>query len=117
MDTHICKLFILQRKQQFTKSSLQAVAADIPGRTPQQIMHYWRNKMDATIRKGKWTTEEDQMLQQVPCGSSYLDSQKYQSMHRGAPLVGYLLETVFPAHFEFFVNENLYCELFKGVIF
>ena len=44
---------------------LQAIAADLPGRNFNQCMHFWRNQMDRTIKKGKWSPEEDEVLKAV----------------------------------------------------
>lgn len=40
----------------------QAVANCLLNRTGQQCLHRWRKVLNPTIRKGKWTLEEDEML-------------------------------------------------------
>ena len=49
----------------FTLAFLQAVAADLPGRTFSQCMHFWRNQLARTVKKGKWAPEEDEALKAV----------------------------------------------------
>lgn len=40
----------------------KAVAADLPGRTPNQAMHFYRNNLAKPVKKGKWSKEEDDLL-------------------------------------------------------
>ena len=44
--------------------SWQLVAEQIPGRTPSQCMYRWKMCLEPTIKKGKWTKEEDTILKQ-----------------------------------------------------
>ena len=37
------------------------VASEIPGRTGQQCMHRWQKALMPGIKKGRWTTEEDEV--------------------------------------------------------
>ena len=46
---------------------MQAIARELPGRTPQQATQVWRNNNPAR-KTGRWTEEEDQGLRRVcPC--------------------------------------------------
>lgn len=38
------------------------IACLVPNRTPQQCIHRWRNTLAPTIRRGRWTDEEDRLL-------------------------------------------------------
>jgi hypothetical protein len=38
------------------------IAALVPGRSAQQCIHRWRNTLAPTIRRGRWSPQEDQLL-------------------------------------------------------
>lgn len=41
------------------------IASFVPHRTPQQCIHRWRNTLAPTIRRGRWTQEEDRLLREA----------------------------------------------------
>ena len=44
----------------------QAIAAQLQGRTANQVMHHWVNHMsEVQHKKGKWNAEEDEALRKV----------------------------------------------------
>ena len=44
---------------------VQAVAAEMGGRTPGQVQHFYQDNLQNTYKKGTWAPEEDEALKQV----------------------------------------------------
>jgi hypothetical protein len=42
------------------------VAAELPGKTGQQCAQRWRHKVNPSIKKEKWTPEEDAQVRRYP---------------------------------------------------
>jgi myb proto-oncogene protein len=41
------------------------IAAELPGRTTDQVAARWKKSLDPRLRKGHWTEEEDQQLSRL----------------------------------------------------
>ena len=44
---------------------MQAVAAEMGGRTPGQVQHFYQDNLRNTYKKGTWDPEEDEALKQA----------------------------------------------------
>ena len=57
------------------------MAAELPGRTPAQVMHFYRNHLDPNIKKGKWAQDEDDLLTAVRTSQDHLDTLALSVLH------------------------------------
>ena len=44
---------------------MQAVAAEMGGRTPGQVQHFYQDNLQNMFKKGTWDPEEDKALKQA----------------------------------------------------
>lgn len=44
---------------------IQAVAAEMGGRTPGQVQHFYQDNLSSCYKKGSWDPEEDEKLKEA----------------------------------------------------
>jgi hypothetical protein len=56
---------LLESVRRYGEKNWQQVATCLEGRTAQQCLHRYKKALDPTIRRGKWTPDEDRMLEKA----------------------------------------------------
>lgn len=56
---------VLELVERFGVKSWSALAVHLPGRTGKQIRERWHNQLDPSVKKDRWTPEEDAVLMEA----------------------------------------------------